>query len=181
MIFLSYYLANQNLHPEVTIIFLQIELSHSVRISSKQRNEGRLKGSSLSEIINEVYPREKGGGEGGIKSVDEERVERNFNWSPGGFDLPLSNPLNARVRHFYAPVHMVFHLKIFRWVSTGKNVESVEYVCSNKRAPFTEGEESVAVEYYFRAIDEFTTLIPQLFDEAFSLFFFFSEKRFLMR
>lgn len=45
-------------------------------------------------------------------------------------------------------------------------------MCSNKRAPFTEGEESVAVEYYFRAIDEFTTLIPQLFDEAFSLFFF---------
>lgn len=48
-------------------------------------------------------------------------------------------------------------------------------MCSNKRAPFTEGEESVAVEYYFRAIDEFTTLIPQLFDEAFSLFFFFGK------
>ena len=32
---------------------------------------------------------------------------------------------------------------------------------------------SVALEYYFRAIDEFTTLIPQLFDEAFSFFFFF--------
>ena len=32
---------------------------------------------------------------------------------------------------------------------------------------------SVALEYYFRAIDEFTTLIPQFFDEAFSFFFFF--------
>ena len=40
---------------------------------------------------------------------------------------------------------------------------------------------SVALEYYFRAIDEFTTLIPQLFDEAFSFFFFFFlEKRFLI-
>lgn len=52
----------------------------------------------------------------------------------------------------------------------GKNVDSVAYECSNKR---------VALEYYFRAIDEFTILIPQL-DETFS-FFFFLEKRFLMR
>lgn len=35
------------------------------------------------------------------------------------------------------------------------------------------GGESVALEYYFRAIDEFTTLTSQLFDEAFSFFFFF--------
>lgn len=36
------------------------------------------------------------------------------------------------------------------------------------------GGESVALEYYFRAIDEFTTLTSQLFDEAFSFFFFWN-------
>lgn len=48
-------------------------------------------------------------------------------------------------------------------------------VRSNKRAPFTSTGrgKSVALEYYFRAIDEFTTLIPQFFDEAFSFFFLF--------
>lgn len=52
----------------------------------------------------------------------------------------------------------------------GKNVDSVAYECSNKRVR----GKGVALEYYFRAIDEFTILIPQL-DETFSFFFFFGK------
>lgn len=52
----------------------------------------------------------------------------------------------------------------------GKNVDSVAYECSNKRVR----GKGVALEYYFRAINEFTILIPQL-DETFSFFFFFGK------
>lgn len=55
----------------------------------------------------------------------------------------------------------------------GKNVDSVAYECSNKRVR----GKGVALEYYFRAINEFTILIPQL-DETFSFFFFFFGKAF---
>lgn len=48
----------------------------------------------------------------------------------------------------------------------GKNADSVAYECSNKRVR----GKGVVLEYYFRAIDEFTILIPQR-DLFFFLFF----------